>query len=122
MYKEGAIVELAQVGGQVDGLEIDTLKIVAVGQTILADCEPDVPHPVRSATGVPTLDVPRESLVGGNAPIGQLTNEGVDAYGLAARLCPVPIGVVGILAQQAIIRLYIAPQGGVVGPGGCFGF
>ena len=70
----------------------------------------------NGATGVSATMIPRQGLICGNSPISQFADEAVDADISATGMVGVPMVVVLVLAQLAVIGTYIAFQPGVVRP------
>ena len=124
----------AEVRGELDGLLVHLVEIRLGVVAVIADFELDpvrtvvrvraaVAAPLGSRATAPGSVVPGKDLGGGNAAVGQLADEGVDAS-LKSDVVP----VVGILVfadfrQElspilgVIVRLDIALDGGIAGPG-----
>ena len=114
----GQAVLLAEVNAKLHRLIIDLVEIGGVRQAILANFKRDVgiiTGALGTGAAMPAPVIPRKRLVSGNRPIRQLADKSVNAdlpiHGL------VPVIVVLVLSQQAIIRADIAFQPRVVGPG-----
>lgn len=67
---------------------------------------------------MPAAHIPWQRLVGGNRAVGEFPNKGVDADLPPVRLILVPMIVVRIFAQQAVVRANIALESWIVCPGG----
>ena len=73
---------------------------------------------VGRTTCVPAPVVPRQGLVSGDCTVLQLSNKAVYTHLSATGMVGVPMVVVLVYTQQAIVRSHIAAQIGVVCPGG----
>lgn len=103
----GQAILFAEVGTKFNGFTVHLLEIGVIRKTVLADFKTDM-RVVGAAAGVPSTVIPRESLVSGNGAICQFADESVDTNLSAAGMISVPVVVVLVLAQLAIIRTDIA--------------
>ena len=92
-------------------------EVRTIGGIILADLKADV-GVVSRTTCVPASVIPGQGLVGSNSSVSKLSNECVNADISAARTSRVPMIVILVFAEQAIIWTDITLEVGVVGPGG----
>ena len=110
-------VLLAEIDAKLHGFLVNGRKIRGIGQTVLADFKADMCI-VRRTPSVPTTMIPRKRLISGDASVSQLTDEAVDADLPSVRLVLIPVVVVLIFTEQAVVGSDITFQIRVVRPGG----
>lgn len=116
----GQAVFFAQVGAKLHRLIVDLAKIGSVRQIVLTDFKGDmgiIAAALGAGAAMPAPVVPRKRLIGGDGSVGQLPDKGVDADLPPAGFLLIPVVVVLILPQKAVVRADIAFQIRVVGPG-----
>ena len=106
----------AQVGAKLDGLLIHLLEVGAISEAVFADFKTDM-GVVCAAACMPAAVIPRQRLVSGDAAVCQLADETMDAYLTTAGVVGVPMVVVLVLAQFAVIGSDIALQPRIVRAG-----
>ena len=110
---------LAQVGAKLDGLQIHLLEVGAVREAVFTNFESDM-GVVCAAACMPSSVIPRQRLVSGDAAVCQLADETMDAYLATAGVVGVPVVVVLVLAQFAVIGSDIALQPRIVCAGAVY--
>ena len=110
-------VLLAEIDAKLHGFLVNGRKIRGIGQTVLADFKADMCI-VRRTPSVPTTMIPRKRLVSGDTAVSQLADETVDADLPSVRLVLIPVVVVLIFTEQAVVGSDITFQIRVVRPGG----
>lgn len=110
---------LAQVGTKLDGLQIHLLEVGAVREAVFTNFESDM-GVVCAAACMPAAMIPRQRLVGGDAAVCQFADETMDAYLTTAGVVGVPMVVVLVLAQFAVIGSDIALQPRIVCAGAVY--
>jgi len=110
-------VLFAEIDAKLHGLLINSRKIRGIGQTVLADFKADMCIICRT-TGVPATMIPRKRLISGDASVSQLADEAVDADLPSVRLVLIPVIVILVLTEQAVVGSDIAFQVGIVSTGG----
>ena len=96
----------AEIGRQLDGFAVHRRKIGPVVQSVLANFKGQV-RPVAGPAAMPGLHLPRQRLIDRDAAAGLFSQKCVDAH---RKSRPVPVIVIAVFAQFAVIRLHIAAQ------------
>ena len=113
----GESVLFTKISTKLNRFRINGFEISGLGKSVLANLKADVGIVCRTAC-VPTTVIPRQGLLSCNRAIFELADEAVNADLSTAGVVGVPMVVVSVFAEFAVIGTDVTFQPGVICPSG----
>jgi len=113
----GETVLLTKISKKLYRFGLYGFEISGIGKSVLANLKADVGIVCRTAC-VPSTVIPRQGLISYNRTVIELADESVNADLSTAGVVGVPMVVVSVFAEFAVIGTDVTFQPGVICPGG----